>query len=841
MRGYAIRWTTTPNFPPEEIVNRTETYTTSGPLADDDSWYLHLRTSDNAGNWTAGAKHWGPFKVDTGKPNSSATSPETWWRPDFVVHWSGIDGLSGVVGYDVQARDLYEDGLWWWWQAATTAMTGTFHGVQGHTYAFRSRALDRAGNWEDWPGTPDSITAIAQYDFEATGMEVTQAIQDLNNSVVLITGKRTFVRFHVKSNNLGDVGPVEATLTGRDGGSLLGELAPNNPGGTITVMESPERTELDNSFYFELPSTWLSGTITLEAEVDPDNDYAESDTGNNTQTVDVTFSDSPEVTTLIVDACYEQGGVTYHADPFHRDMIASWLRRAYPISTLHVRIGVFTPCMDERPSASQVNRILRRNMRDRGEDDDANLRYYGMIDDGGGFERGKGSFNRHMASGPVGTGTQGWDTDGSYGDWYAGHELGHTWDRRHAEFCGATGGRDYPYPSGNISPHTSDIFPDTIYGFDIETSAVYSPTWKDVMTYCLFEWISDFTYEGLRDEMLDEESSALARSRLKAARPSVAQPFLEVYGTIITSTNAVTLDTFWVTTATWSYTPGAGDYSIRLLDAGEGVLADYPFTPPADHLEQGPVWQEMTGPEEPGAVDNAVDIDEYVPWVAGTQRIAIYHGTQELASRSVSAHAPVVALTGPANGAVISGEGIDLSWVGSDGDGDPLTYWLEYSTDGGAHWQLMSGELDDSSVTVESEALPGTSQGKFRLTASDGVNTGEDETQGTFTVGNKAPEVAILSPSSAAAFVTGQTVALSAQALDLEDGSLTGAAVTWSSDLAGALGTGALMHVTGLLTGTHHITVAATDSQAATTTAEVFIFVNVTVHEMYLPLVARKY
>ena len=30
---------------------------------------------------------------------------------------------------------------------------------------------------------------------------------------------------------------------------------------------------------------------------------------------------------------------------------------------------------------------------------------------------------------PTGSGAGGWDTDGSYGDWYGGHELAHSFGR----------------------------------------------------------------------------------------------------------------------------------------------------------------------------------------------------------------------------------------------------------------------------------------------------------------------------------------------------------------------------------------------------------------------------
>jgi hypothetical protein len=488
--------------------------------------------------------------------------------------------------------------------------------------------------------------------------------------------------------------------------------------------------------------------------------------------------------------------------------------------------------MDERPSASQSNRILRRNMRDAGEDDDANLRYYGMIDDGGGFERGKGSFNRHVASGPVGTGDWGWDFDGSYGDWYGGHELGHTFDRKHAEFCGAAGGDPYPYWFGDISPTRWSESPDALYGFDIETQEVYPPDWKDLMTYCDNLWISDFNYEAIRAEMLDEASMA----SLRRTGVTAPQTFLEVYGQIITAIQAVTLDSFFVTTAGWNYSPGTGSYSIRLFDAGGALLATYPFTPLTEHLEQGPVGQDALRPVGP----EAADIDEYVPWVPGTKRIAIYQGSQQLASRPVSNHAPQVSLSGPGSGASLTGEQITLSWQGSDADGDTLTYWLEYSTDGGNQWQVLGSETRSTQVTLATPFLPGTSQGKFRILASDGVNTASDETPGTFTVSNKAPEVTILSPRSGAATITGQAVALSAVALDLEDGSLAGAALSWYSSLSGVLGMGELLHVTNLVTGTHTITLTATDSSGAAASAGVTLFVNVAVQEVHLPFVTRR-
>ncbi len=79
--------------------------------------------------------------------------PRAWVEPlplwvgttDFTVTWSGEDAWSGVAAYDVQVRDGYE-GVWTDWITGTAATAGLFTGLHGHTYFFRARARDGAGN-----------------------------------------------------------------------------------------------------------------------------------------------------------------------------------------------------------------------------------------------------------------------------------------------------------------------------------------------------------------------------------------------------------------------------------------------------------------------------------------------------------------------------------------------------------------------------------------------------------------------------------------------------------------------------------------------------------------------
>jgi hypothetical protein len=81
------------------------------------------------------------------------------------VTWSGEDAASGIAGYDIQIRED-ADGTWTVWLTSTMTLSAAFTGKSGHTYFFRSRAVDSAGNLEAWPAQADANTTIK------TGFEV---------------------------------------------------------------------------------------------------------------------------------------------------------------------------------------------------------------------------------------------------------------------------------------------------------------------------------------------------------------------------------------------------------------------------------------------------------------------------------------------------------------------------------------------------------------------------------------------------------------------------------------------------------------------------------------------
>ena len=90
--------------------------------------------------------------LDTTPPTAALDSlPPVIEVRSFMVTWSAIDEGSGVGTYDVQRRD--GDGQWSDWIMMTSTTQSTFDGVDGHTYAFRVRAVDNLGNLGEFSDT----------------------------------------------------------------------------------------------------------------------------------------------------------------------------------------------------------------------------------------------------------------------------------------------------------------------------------------------------------------------------------------------------------------------------------------------------------------------------------------------------------------------------------------------------------------------------------------------------------------------------------------------------------------------------------------------------------------
>ncbi len=676
----------------------------------------------------------------------------------------------------------------------------------------------------------------------ADAIEVTQAIQDLNNSIRLVADKRTFVRFHVHTNGVSF--STRAKLTVERGG-VSTTLNAINPGGSIVVLPSPMREVLNHAFLFELPSNMISeGPLTLTAEVNPADpsgrrSLPESIVTDNTIQTSVSFQTAIRFNVSILNVGYVMSGTTFSPANSHADKLESWLRRAYPISDLQVSHGNMDYVFGFAgpPDCGTLNAQLftswvwnhRHLVLIPGD-----MRYYGMVDDGGQFMRGCAPVSGNIASGPTGTSTFGWDFDGSYGDWYGGHELGHAYGRFHVlgeapggAQCGTESGGILRHPNGRISGSLAGS--GSIFGFDVATLTILPPTSGDVMTYCNNQWVSDFTYNGLfpptqGKNLLRDLYPALAAANSFPRAPfsgdiftptSVRDAFssiqgsedrLLVSGVIDPKTNKATLlPSFLLPNANKLTERVPGNYSIILRDSVGNELASYPFTPA--RLEGGPSTQ-----KEPERSVDSLLITELVPWVAGTAEINIAAGPHVIGAIKSGPSLPAVRIISPNGGENFAGKTIKVSWEASDEDKDPLSFHVLYSTDRGASWRILASYLTGNNIELDTAYIPGSKEALFQVVATDGIHSVSDESDGVFNVVNHPPIAKITSPDKSVVAVTGQTITFEATAL--KDGAtMPVKQLTWTSNISGVLGYGERLSTADLKAGKHEIIFTADDDK----------------------------
>jgi hypothetical protein len=154
--GYSYEWSQVASTTPDMAMDAEETATgTTSQALEDGEWWFHLRTRDNAGNWS-GPVHLGPFRIDATAPGNPTPltpshAPDGWSNdPTVDVTWSGAtDPHSGVDGFSYA-----------WTQSATTTPSMAKNAEETATataspaladgdWWFHLRTRDNAGNWSD--------------------------------------------------------------------------------------------------------------------------------------------------------------------------------------------------------------------------------------------------------------------------------------------------------------------------------------------------------------------------------------------------------------------------------------------------------------------------------------------------------------------------------------------------------------------------------------------------------------------------------------------------------------------------------------------------------------------
>jgi hypothetical protein len=688
--------------------------------------------------------------------------------------------------------------------------------------------------------------------FRMFGLEVTQAVQTESNSVPLIAAtangfKRTFVRIYLGVTGPSRVMAVSGMLTAsREDGSPPGGPVSVPSLNSITVGRVDSRSvfvavrsSLIASLNFELPREWLSaGRLHLQLDhldiegvrsafpcIDCENPGPAGPGGPHGPAL-VTFHTVPPVRIVLVGVPYMVGSPPFTTTVMPRqkdfDMLASWLRRAYPTAEVQLAQQNLTPLANPPPDCHAVNALLRPLAMMAG---DHRTRFYGLIPDNNNnnFVGGCSDTPGQVGSGPAGPifpETNPWDLDGSYADAYGAHEIGHMHGRKHPGFCANqdTADPNYPFPGGFLG---NDIF--DFQGFDTGDASFNLPVsvndwraqWRDVMTYCHFQWMSAYTYRGILQNLCAADLGNCPDHALfgvpdlhaeAASTPPSNEPAVAISGTVKLASGKITLNPLW-TRPGLKLTPekSGGAYAIELRGADSKVLGRHRF--------------------EPSEVSDAAtaSIHEVVALPSATNEIVITHGAEILASVPVSTHAPMVRLMSLNPSDVRRGQ-ITLRWTTGDAVGDQLWYTVLYSPDS-KEFTPIAAAIKQKSLQVDLGSLPGGRNARFEVMASNGVRTGSDRSDRPLNVAVKAPRVSIASPSAQAQFAADRPITFVGTGTDLQDGSLPASGLVWRSSRGDVLGRGPSITV-ALTPATHVISLTGTNKAGLSATATITVKVN---------------
>ena len=614
-------------------------------------------------------------------------------------------------------------------------------------------------------------------DLTINALEITQAIQTENNDVPLVANRPTVVRVYADTTDAAASNNVSVTISAtRDGAALAGSPLTVGP---KAVSTDPARGTYNSTFNTLLPSSWLSGNVTLNVTVDSTNSVGESNETNNTVSTNLTFNAVPALDLVIVPVRYTSpNGTTYPAPT--QDTISDWIMRAYPLHQINVTIHAPIEFSGDLGKNADWVKVLGAVSLLRQSEVGLNSpkEYYGLIS---GSWFGSGivgvGYVGHRVGASLDLGSKRQEMTGQV----AGHEVGHNFGRGHAP-CGVSGDASYPYSGGSIGQ----------YGLDVSKSRVWSPNApdkaKDVMSYCGPQWISDYTYKAL---YTDQRSEA---SVLEAAQQ-------QGEGLLVRATFDGSTPTLQPVYALQGVTPTSGAssaYSVALLDTGGNVVATHPVpvyqTQPHAHAAES---HEHTHQTEAAPIFQSISATVPRPDVE-IARIQLLEQGRVVAERQVGgaivgANAPTVEQ---------SGQQLVIRWAPSS-----TPALVRYTVNDGASWTTLGVDVTGGVLTVDPTTIAGGT-GRFEVLYAD--NVASNVVAASVVPGdplpNRAPQAWITGPTELQA---GQPLLLFGHGADVEDGVLN--TLQWTVDGV-PVTAGHTLQLAELAPGNHIISLTVRDS-----------------------------
>ncbi len=331
------------------------------------------------------------------------------------------------------------------------------------------------------------MSAASGLDLTIDGLYITQATQNYPaHDVGLIAGRSAWVRVFALANQVNTATPqVSVNFVN---GSTTNTLTINATGSSVPLTVNT--SDASSSWNMAVPAAWITAGTAVSADVDPANQIAESNKGNNHFSYGALSMQSVhqwKITLFPIHTTDGRTGTVENSSRTKTDLVDP-AKRLYPVpdnvdvvvgATFNSSTSGSSPLLQS--DGTNWDKVLSELLAKRTADGVKDRNYFGFV-------------NVSYSSGVAGLGyigapaAIGWDYNGA--EWVLAHEEGHNFGRHHSP-CGGASSPDtaYPYPGGLIGVPGWDVF--------AASGNVKPTTDSDIMGYCSNQWISDYVYKSV--------------------------------------------------------------------------------------------------------------------------------------------------------------------------------------------------------------------------------------------------------------------------------------------------------------------------------------------------------